>query len=604
MKEHLILVFMLIGFVGIGAQWLAWRLRIPAIILLILGGLIVGPGLGWLEPSKDLGDLLQPLISLAVALILFEGGLNLRWHEYKETGVNVNRLVTIGLLLTWLLGSLAAHYIGGLSWPVAILFGAIIIVTGPTVIIPLLKQAKLRRPGAALLKWEGIINDPIGALIAVLVFEYFATAEHHPELVDMAGNLGVALLVSLVVGAAVGYGLGWAFRKDHVPEFLKSPVMLVSVIVVYTAVNHIQEEAGLLAVTIFGLVLGNQELRSIDDLRRFKEYITILLVSGVFVLLTADIDISILKLLHWNSIALLACIVFVIRPLTVYLSTIGTGIAWQDRTLLAWIAPRGIVAAAVAGIFAPQMVASGYESAAQLLPLVFSLIVATVVLHGLSIKWMAKKLGLASENPHGLLIVGATPWSVELAKIIQEQNIPVILSDSSWLHLRSARMTGVSTHHGEILSERSEEKLELNAVSHVLTATANDAYNALVCTRFAPEFGRNNVFQLPHLEKHEIDKKALARTIRGRIAFGDNARYEDFMRHHYEGWVFHKTVLSENYNYQTFLNKKNDITILITIIDAQGEIKFYPIDDSVEPKPGDTIISFGPKITKGRSPHE
>ena len=270
MKEHLILIFMLVGLFGIGAQWLAWRLRIPAIILLIMGGLIVGPWLGWVKPTEDLGHLLQPIIGLAVALILFEGGLNLRWHEYKETGVNVNRLVTVGLLLTWLLSSLTAHFIGNLSWPVAILFGAIIIVTGPTVIIPLLKQARLKRRAASLLKWEGIINDPIGALIAVLVFEYFATSEYHPELVDLAGSMGLALLVSLLVGAASGYGLGWAFRKDHVPEFLKSPVMLVSVIVVYTAVNHLQEEAGLLAVTIFGLVLGNQELRSIDELRRFK----------------------------------------------------------------------------------------------------------------------------------------------------------------------------------------------------------------------------------------------------------------------------------------------------------------------------------------------
>jgi NhaP-type Na+/H+ or K+/H+ antiporter len=597
MKEHLILVFMLIGFVGIGAQWLAWRLRLPAIILLILGGLIVGPGLGWIQPSKDLGNLLQPIIGLAVALILFEGGLNLRWHEYKETGVNVNRLVSIGLLLTWLLSSLAAHYLGNLSWPVAILFGAIIIVTGPTVIIPLLKQARLQRRGAALLKWEGIINDPIGALIAVLVFEYFAASEHHPELADMAGNLGLAILVSSLIGIAAGYALGWSFRRDHVPEFLKSPVMLVSVIIVYTAVNHVQEEAGLLAVTIFGVVLGNQELRSIEELRRFKEYITILLVSGVFVMLTADIDISILSMLNWNSVALLICIVFVVRPLTVYLSTIGTGIAWQDRTLLAWIAPRGIVAAAVAGIFAPQMVDRGYEGAEQLLPLVFSLIVITVVLHGLSIKWLARKLGLAAENPHGLLIVGASPWSVELAKIIQERNVPVILSDSSWHHLRFARMTGVSTHHGEILSERSEEKLELNAMSHVLAATANDAYNALVCTRFAPEFGRNSVFQLPHLEKHEVDKKAMARTIRGRIAFGENARYEDLMRRHYQGWVFRKTLLSENYDYQTLLKEKNENTILIAIVDDQGEIKFYPIDESVEPETGDTVISFGPKKT-------
>jgi len=283
--------------------------------------------------------------------------------------------------------------------------------------------------------------------------------------------------------------------------------------------------------------------------------------------------------------------------LTIFLATLGTGLPWQDRTLVAWIAPRGIVAAAVAGLFAPQMVERGYQGAEQLLPLVFSLIVVTVVLHGLSIKWLAKKLGLASENPHGLLIVGASPWSVELAKLIQELEIPVILSDASWHHLRTARMTGVNTHHGEILSERTEERLELNAISHLLAATANDAYNALVCTRFAPEFGRNKVFQLPYLEKHEVDKKALSRTIRGRIAFGDNARYEDFMRHYYQGWVFRKTLLSDTFNYQAFLDAKNPDTLPIVVIDPKGEIKFYPLEKSVEAKPGDTIISFGPKKT-------
>ncbi len=595
MTEHLVIALMLIGLIGIAAQWLAWRLRIPAIILMIAGGLAVGPGLGWLQPTVDLGNLLQPIIELSVAIILFEGGLNLRWHEYKETGVNVNRLIGVGMLLSWVLGSLAAHYLGRLSWPVAILFGAIVIVTGPTVIIPLLKHTRLKRRSAALLKWEGIINDPLGALIAVLVYEYFAASEQNLKWLDIAGSLGIAVVGALLIGGAAGLGLGWAFRRDQVPEYLKSPVMLVSVIIVYTAVNRLQVEAGLLAATIFGLVLGNQELRSIAELRRFKEYISILLVSGVFVLLSADIDLGILHRLTWNGIALLACVVFLIRPVMIYLSTLGTDLSWQERALLAWIAPRGIVAAAMAGLFTPQLIQFGFPGAEQLLPLVFVLIVITVVLHGLSIKWLARKLGLASDNPHGLLIVGASPWSVELAKVFQEMKIPVILSDSSWHHLQSARMTGIDAHHGEVLSEHAEEHLELNAISQVLAATANDAYNALVCTRFAPEFGRNHVFQLPHLEKHEVERKSMARTIRGRIAFGENARYENFMRGHYQGWVFHKTLLSENFTFQEFLDSKYPDTILIATIDPKGRIHFFLMDEAEPANTGDTILSFGPQ---------
>lgn len=592
MKEHLIFVFILVGAVGIGAQWLAWRLRIPAIILLIAGGLFVGPWMGWLNPSADLGNMLDPIVALAVALILFEGGLNLRWHEYKETGVDVNRLVTVGLLLTWLLGSLAAHYIGMLSWPVAILFGAIIIVTGPTVIIPLLKQAKLKRRSASLLKWEGIINDPTGALIAVLVYEYFSASDRHVSLGNIAASLGMALSISIIVGLTAGLGMGWAFRKGHVPEFLKSPVLLTSALVVYFSVNHLQEEAGLLAITVYGITLGNQKLRSIEELRRFKEYITILLVSGVFVLLTSNIDFDILKNLNWYSIALLATIIFIVRPVTIYLSTLGTGIAWQERVLLGWIAPRGIVAAAVAGLFAQRMIEKQYVGAEQLLPLVFSLIVITVVLHGFSIGWIARRLGLATVSPHGLLIVGASPWTVGLAQALQKLKVPVIVSDPSWDYLRIARMNGVVIHHGEILSERSEETLELNMVNQLLAATSNDAYNALVCTRFAPEFGRNKVFQLPDSNEHHEEKSGISHTIRGYIAFGDNASHDDLMRHHYQNGQFHQTKLSKEYTYEDYLEKKNEDSILIAAVEENGNFEFYPISESRVPKEGETIISY------------
>jgi hypothetical protein len=397
------------------------------------------------------------------------------------------------------------------------------------------------------------------------------------------------------VGLLAGYVMGWAFRNDYAPEFLKSPILLSSALLVYFSVNLLQDEAGLLAVTVYGIVLGNQKLRSIEELRRFKEYITILLVSSIFILLTANIDMEILKRLDGYSIALLVTVILVVRPAAIYISTIGTGIVWQERALLAWIAPRGIVAAAVAGLFAQRMIEQGYGGAEQLLPLVFSLIVVTVILHGLSIKWLARRLGLAAESPHGLLIVGASPWSVGLAQCLQELRVQVILSDSSWHHLRSARMSGVLTYHGEILSERSEQTLELNMVSHVLAVTANDAYNALVCTRFAPELGRNKAFQLPGLEKQEVGKKALARTMRGRIAFGEKARYEDLMRHHYLNWQFRRTKLRDEYTYEDYLREKSADSLLIAIVEESGEIYFYPLQESKTPKVGDTVISYSPE---------
>jgi NhaP-type Na+/H+ or K+/H+ antiporter/Trk K+ transport system NAD-binding subunit len=596
MEQHLILIFSFIIVLGISAEWLAWRLHIPAIVLLLLTGFLIGPVMGWINPAQDFGAMLQPLIALSVAIILFEGGLNLQWHEYKEAGVDVNRLVSIGLLLTWTLSATAAHFIGGLSWPIALIFGAIIVVTGPTVLLPLLKDARLQRRAAALLKWEGIINDPVGALLAVLVFEYLMTWHSGHSVFGVLGNLSLGLLVATASGIGLGYALSWAFHRERVPEFLKSPVMLGAVFLLYVAINAVQEEAGLLAVTVMGIVVANQRLRNIEDLRRFKQYITVVLVAVLFIVLTANIDIRTLTQLDGRSLALLAAIIFLIRPLAVYLSTLGTGIKWQERLLIAWIAPRGIVAASVAGLFASRLTERGFEDAEQLLPLVFALITATVILHGLTIKWLGRRLGLASRYPNGVLIVGATPWSVELAHAFKDLQVPVIITDTSWEHLRPARMSNLRVYRGQILAETTEAALELNEISHVLAATANDAYNALVCTRFAPELGHNQVFQLASVSggNRVKAKEALARTVRGRIAFDENTRYEDLMRYYYHGWKFYKTRLTENYTYDDYIRDNKKTTLLIAIVTKLGQVVFYPLANLDAPQTGDSVISYGP----------
>ncbi|MBK9131468.1 MAG: sodium:proton antiporter [Gammaproteobacteria bacterium] len=409
MDRELVTAMVAIGALGIGAQWLAWRVRIPSIVLLMLAGLVIGPVTGFINPTRDFDGLVYPFVALSVAIILFEGGLNLRWHEYKEAGIDVIRLVTLGLLLSGILGSMAARYVGGLSWPVALLFGTISVVTGPTVVLPMLKQARLRRRSAALLKWEGIINDPLGALLTVLVFEYFSQSQHVTAVGDIFLNLGVALATALAAGFACAHLLKRAFHRGRVPEYLKAPVLLAAILILYVLLNAVQEEAGLLAVTITGFVLANVHLRNIEELQRFSNYLTLMLVSGVFILLSADISIDVLMRLDWSSAALIAMIVFVVRPIAVYVSTLGTGIDWRERVLAGWIAPRGIVAAVVAGIIGPRLVEASYAGADQLLPLVFALIMATVLFHGLSIGWLARRLDLASERSNGLLIVGASP---------------------------------------------------------------------------------------------------------------------------------------------------------------------------------------------------
>ncbi|ALP51841.1 sodium:proton exchanger [Candidatus Tenderia electrophaga] len=591
MDEHVVIALVLIAALGIGAQWLAWRVKLPAIILLIVAGVLAGPVAGWINPSEDLGDLLHPFIAVSVAIILFEGGLNLRLHEYRETGVDVKRLVTVGLVLTWGLGSISAHYIAGLSWAVALTLGAIIVVTGPTVIMPLLKQAKLKRRPAALLKWEGIINDPVGALLAVLVFEYFVSAGNEPFAVDVILTLALVLVAATAFGAGTGFGLGWLFRHGHVPEFLKSPVMLAAVLALYAVVNHFQSEAGLMAVTVAGIVLANQKLRSIEELRRFKEYITIFLVSCVFIILTANMELASLQELDWRGAAWLALVIFVIRPLAVYLATVGTGIDWRERLLISWIAPRGIVAAAVAGLFAPRLIDNGYADAAELLPLVFTLITATVVLHGLSIGFISRRLDLAAGKTDGLLIVGASPWSVGLAQVLQDLEIPTIVSDAGWNHLRAARMSGLRTHHGHILSERAEQTLEIHEISHLLAATNNEAYNALVCTRFAPELGSDKVFQLPYEEDDE-EAGEMARTVRGKIVLEDKHTYDDLMQRHYAGWGFHQTHLTEDFGYQDFIAHAGPQAIPVALVTDKKRLGLFPLQETEDIGPGDVVISY------------
>ncbi|MEM7611801.1 MAG: cation:proton antiporter [Pseudomonadota bacterium] len=578
---------------GIGAQWMAWKLRLPAIVLLAAAGLIAGPGLGLIDPSAQLGELLRPLISLCVAIILFEGGLSLNLAELKHAASGVRRLVYLGAPLAWMFSGACAYFIGGLDVATSLVFGAIMVVTGPTVIMPLLRQAALNRRTASYLKWEGIVNDPIGALLAVLVFQFFVFSGQGSGVGQVVQSLGLAILSGLLFGGLGGWLTGSAFRAGWVPEYLKSPVMLGLVLIVFVASNYMQHEAGLLAVTIMGIVIANMNLPGFGDMRRFKEYITIMLVSIVFVLLTSDLDLSSLTSIGWRGIALVAALLIIARPAAIMLATINAGMEFRERLLLAWIAPRGIVAAATAGVMGPRLVDEGYD-ASVLLPLVFAVIFTTVLLHGFSLNWLAARLGLASRHRDSVVIVGASPWSTELARTLQSQNVNVLISDSSWHALRDARLAGVPVFYGEILSEFAEETVELAHVRTVLAATSNDAYNALVCMSIAPEVGQGNVFQLAMGRTDKEDPKAVAREVRGNIAFDKDAVFEKLWRNHVRGWTFAKTRLSESYSYSDFLGDVSADALTILVIKGEGNVQFVSSQTELEPKAGDTIVYFMP----------
>ncbi len=582
---------------GLLAQWVAWRVRLPAIVLLLAFGIFAGPISGLISPGEDFGDFLRPVVSLCVAVILFTGGLSLQFHELRQAASGVRRLVYLGVPLAWLFGTLAAHYIGGIAWPVALVFGAIIVVTGPTVIMPMLRHAMLNRRTASYLKWEGIINDPIGALLAVLVFQYFIYRGAGGALDETLAGLGRAILFGGLLGSVPGWLIGKAFRRGGVPDYLKPPVTLALVLCVYVAANQAQHEAGLLAVTVLGIVMGNMGLPSIQEMRRFKEYITILLVSAVFIVLTADLQPAVIARVDWRVAALIAVVMLIVRPLTVWLATIGAGLDWRDRLLVGWIAPRGIVAAAVGGLFGPALADAGYADGDMLVPLIFSLVFATVLAHSFTLGPLSRALKLAAPNRNRVLLVGASPWSTEFARTLKSLDIGVLLVDTSWHRLREARLAGIPVYYGELLSENAEQSLELNDVGTLLALTSNDAYNALICTAFAGELDRSKVYQLPMYAADDDDPRGLVRTMRGQAAFGEHAVYEDLWTHLAAGWKFHRTPLTESYGWEEYQQECAEGTLHIMNVSDDGEIAVHTPQRRFEPRAGDTVISFGPPKT-------
>lgn len=604
--EHLVLVVAMIGVLGVGAQWLAWRFNLPAIVLMAAAGLAARPVFASLLPAHSahgpvmetiFGDFYQPLIGMAVAVILFEGGLSLDFSEIRELTKGVRRLVFPGVVFAWTFGALATHYCAGLDWDIAILFAAIMVVTGPTVITPLLRQARLRQRPATLLKWEGIINDPIGALLAVLAYETIAL-EGEPTS-QIIGALLIAAILSAALGFVLGRMVAAIFRRGWVPEYLKPPVLLVVVLACFEGANFFENEAGLLAVTALGVTIANSRIASINELRIFKENMAVLLVSGVFIILTANITGEALSALDWRSALYVGAMLFAVRPLSVFLSTIGSGLPWRERLLVAWIAPRGIVAVAISSFLGAALVASGREGGAELLPLAFAVVAATVILHGFTISPLSKALGLATRERPGVLIVGATPFSVALAAKLKEMEIPVMVADASWRRLRPARLANVETYYGEILSEVTEHHLDFNRFGYLLALSGNEAYNALVCTDLAPELGRAAIYQVSDRGKDDESRQALSFTLQGRTFLSSGATFDELLRRHYAGWTFQKTRLSEKFTpeqYRAELDPQTEIVLL----QRKGALFFSSQERPLEPQAGDIVLAFAPPATDTR----
>jgi NhaP-type Na+/H+ or K+/H+ antiporter len=581
----------LVGAIGVGSQWIAWRLRMPAIVLMLVAGILIGPVLGIFDPARDIGPLMGPMISIAVAIILFEGGLSLNFHTLQDAVGGVRRLVYIGAPLGWLMSALSLHYVAGLSWSSSAVFGGIMIVTGPTVIAPLLRTARLSRRPATLLQWEAILNDPIGALAAVLAFEVVIALNTATTASEAMLELFIGAAVATAAGVAAGIGLSRAFKRGWVPEYMKVPVLFALLLGVFAASDAVLHESGLLAVTIMGIVIANSKLPSYEEMRRFKEHATVLLVSGVFILLAAGLDVEALGNLDWRAAAFVAVVVLVARPVTVFISLIGSGIPFREKLLVALTGPRGVVLVAVAGLFGERLLSLGFEDAALIAPLAFALVAVTVVVNGFTLAPFARLLGLTGADTPGVVIIGGSDWTTQLAEVLKKAKIPVLMTDPNFIRLRKARAAGIDTFSGDILSEAAEQRVELVSYATLIAATDNDAYNTLVTTDLAPEFGRENVFQVMR-EKSESSRHQLPRTLGGR-PLGLEATHAELRDLIAQGWRFRSTRLSEEFTLEDWRAESPEARLLAQIT-TSGEIKFMRKNEEFKGGDGIHVIALRP----------
>lgn len=594
MTPSIVMLLASIGVLSLFCQWLAWRVRMPAILFLLAGGIAAGPMLGWLDPQPLFGDLLFPLISLAVAVILFEGSLTLRYQEIKGHGKMVRNLIPVGAIVTCVIGTLAAHWALDLPWPVALLFGAISIVTGPTVIVPLLRSVRPAPKLANILRWEGIIIDPVGALLAVLVFEGIVSWGQGNVFGHSLFIFAKTLAVGFLIGAVAGWMNGVALRKHLLPQYLHNAGTLTFMLGVYALSNELAHESGLLTVTVMGIWMANMRQVPIDSILEFKESLSVLLISALFIILAARTEFASIADLGWGLVVVLVVLILVARPVSIFLSAIGTNLNWREKLFLSWIAPRGIVAAAVSALFAFQLQKLNYASAETLVPLVFMVIIATVTLQSLTARPVAKLLKVAEPASYGFLILGANQVARQIGQALQKFEIPVMLTDTNWENVRQARMDNLQVYFGNPVSEHASTHLDFTGLGNLLVISPYKHMNSLATYHFLDWFGKGSVYSLSEGDQDQQARHQTAEKIqRTRGLFGD-VSYAKLASLASRGYSVKTTQLSEAFSYQAFQEQYDFQAILLFAIDDRERVRPVTTGLELNPEKGWKLISLVP----------
>ena len=586
MENHLLYILAAVLVLGVGAQWLSWRLKQPSILALLILGIVAGPVTGLLRPDEQFGDLLFPLISLGVALVLFEGGLTLRFRDLRGHGRTVTHLVSWGALLNWFLIAGGCVLFAGFAPALALLFAALVIVTGPTVINPLLRTMRARADVSQVLRWEGILIDPVGALLAVLVFQYLVSGSE--SWVVFASSIAVGL----VVGLAGAFSLGFALRRHWVPEYLANVVTLAWVVLVFATSDYAAHESGLLAVTVMGVLLGNMKDVAVGEILSFKESLSILIISVLFIVLGARVDPMDILATGWTGVIVLL-VVLLARPVVVWASTLGAGYSWQQRALLAWVAPRGIVAAAVSSLFALRLAEAGYADAVQLVPYTFLVIIATVVLQSVTARPVTRALGLAEEEPNGMLIVGANPVARAVGDVLRRQGFRVKLADTSYEEVRTARMAGLETYFGDPISSHADQYLELVGIGRLFALSRRSRWNTLACMKYRSEFGANRVFSLRTAEDRDAsDRERLPEDYQVPRLFSDDLSYEKFASLLAQGAQMKVINLTDSFDLDNWKQTTGNRLIPLFSLGEGQKLRVFTQDEEPPLDPGSKLIAL------------
>lgn len=576
---------------GMVAQWLAWRTGIPSIITLLVAGLVLGPVVGILDPDDLLGDTLFPIVSLSVALILFEGGLDLPPRELRNTGTAVRRLISVGAVITFVVSWYGAKTIFDISNDAAIVLAAVLVVTGPTVVGPLLRFVRPAGTTGPILRAEGVLIDPIGATGALVAFEIVLADETGEALLSTLFIVGRTLVAGIGFGLVTALILDLALQRFLIPDQLAVPVTFAFVVASYVAANELQEESGLLAVTALGIYLARRESSTIRQVLEFNESLRTLLISALFILLAARIEADALRDVALPALVFVIVLVLVARPLTVLVSTVRTSLSWRERAFLTAMAPRGIVAAAVSAIFALRLEELEVADSEKIVPIVFLVIIGTIVVYGFLAGPAARLLGLAEAQADGVLIVGAHSIGREIGKELSDRGVKTLLVDTDPYNVTRAIANGLSARRMSVLADEATHDLDLRGIGRMLAITSNDEVNALGTGRFSRVFGRREVFQLAP-GKRRSGHTAVPEEYLGRIIGIDGLKYSTIDERSRQGWKIVGAPAG-----RTIEEAHADELIIPIIRVTEGSMAFLCRNDPL-PTEGDVIGLAAPSLQR------